>query len=195
MDTSIDNPAGQITRSEAVHEIVRAFDLTNKYSEFIGECLGVPNECFFVFSAMSDYDGISFEPLDLYPDVAPATPYYDDINTATILGLVHGYVDETSTPFHPQNQITRIQALKVVMGASLKVLWREKFEIADTSESAENITLPFNDVNAQNPLTWWYPRYLKAALDVGVIEAADCFRPDEQVTRSELEEMLNKALK
>jgi hypothetical protein len=56
-------------------------------------------------------------------------------------------------------------------------------------------TTPFPDVTAIADDDWWYPRYVNFALDVGVIDAGQYFRPDEPITFSEYSDMLNRALK
>jgi hypothetical protein len=183
-----------VARGEAVKNIVVSFDLENKYRDFIADCLAHPDDCFFVFSAMSDYDGISFTPLNLYPDVSPENENYGQINTATILGLVHGYLNEQSTPFRPNTRISRIEALKIVLGAAEKITWKEKFELAsETPDSAQN-AIPFSDVDPQNPEMWWYPRYLECAIESGVIDPGQYFRPDENITKEELNDMISRAV-
>ncbi len=185
-----DYPSKVMTRGEAVNRIVEAFDLKTEKASYIADCMAHADECFFVFSAMSDFDDISFQPLRLYPDVNQHFRYYDAINVASILGLVHGYLNEESTPFKPEHVITRIQALKIVMASSDMIHWKERFELDGTYEE-----LPFEDVDMNDPAMWWYPRYLSMALDKGIVEEAEYFRPNEPITLSELAEMVDNTLK
>ena len=129
---SYENSASNLTRGEAIALIVDGFSLEKKYRVLIHDCLINDGECFFAFSAMSDYAGIRLEPLILYPDVFPAHPYAKKINIATILGLVHGHLEVESTPFYPQEPITRIQALRVMLEAGNLMSWKEQFELKNT---------------------------------------------------------------
>ncbi len=185
-----DYPAKLMTRGEAVNRIVEAFNLKTAKATYLADCLAHADECFFVFSAMSDFDDISFEPLKLYPDVHSNFRYYEAINVASMLGLVHGYMDEEDTPFRPESVITRIQALKIMLSASDLMQWKEQFEL-----TGEAPNLPYRDVDEENPAMWWYPRYLDFALTAGIVEAGETFRPDEPITLQELAEMVDKALR
>ncbi len=169
-------------RGEVVSRVVEFFELKEKKRSSISECLSRSDECFFVFAAMSDFDGIGFSPLTLYPDVKPQSRYYDDINVASMLGLVHGYLGEYSTPFKPELVMTRIQSLKLVLGASELVQWLEQFELTEIEATT------FGDVSG--PGQWWYPRYLNFALKAGILEEGSTFRPDEAITVAELEAMM-----
>jgi hypothetical protein len=195
------SPAAQttdtvLTRGEAVSKVVASFNLEKKQRNFLLGCIRSPDDCFFVFATMSDYDGIQFAPLILYPDVFPAYRHYKAINTASMLGLVHGYLEEDKSPFHPETTMTRIQALKVVMGAADALKWLEKFEMAMNAADSggPDYRLPFKDINPADEARWWYPRYVGFALDNGIINSGDYFRPDEPVTGAELEDMIDRAL-
>ena len=185
-----------LNRGEAVSKVVAAFDLEKKQKKFLLDCLGHPDDCFFVFSTMSHFDDIRFTPLILYPDVFPAYKFYGAINTASMLGLVHGYLEEDTSPFHPETGMTRIQALKVVLGAADAIKWIEKFELkmAAADSGGPDYALPYGDVDPQNDSMWWYPRYLGFALDNNIIDPGDYFRPDETVTEAELNDMMTRAL-
>jgi len=126
-------PDRMMQRGEVVNYIVNEFDLKNNYSNFIGNCLGNRESCFFVFVAMSDFDEISLNPLQLYPDVYPNYRYYNAINLASMLGLVHGYTFEKDTPFKPEVVMTRVQALKVVLGAGDLIKWKELLNLVPPS--------------------------------------------------------------
>lgn len=179
-----------LTRGEAVSRIVQAFGLKNKYKTFLDDCMLHPDECFFVFSAQSDFDQITFTPLRLYPDVPLAYRYAEDIHVATMLELVHGYTNVEQTPFFPQKNITRIQALKIIMGAGEFIKWKERFELTDADI---NINLPFKDIQADKE--WWYPRYLEVALNKNIIDSSKFFYPHKHISFLEFENMLQRALK
>ncbi len=191
-----DSSAVLLTRGEAVKAVVSSFELEKRNADYISGCLGSPDECFFVFSAMSDYDDIRFDPLILYPDVFPANRYYNAINTATIFGLVHGYLDEESSPFHPNDRITRIQALKVVLGAAGMVVWQDKFELAADFLAVAAQTMPFMDVFPERADMWWYSRYIGKACDADIIDCSEggSFRPDDAITKAELDELISKTI-
>ena len=188
------SPAGAgsaMTRGEAVSKIVAAFDLEKKQVKFLRDCIKHPDECFFVFAAMSNYDGIQFFPLILYPDVFPAYKYYGAINTASMLGLVHGYLEEETSPFHPEAEMTRIQALKVVLGAADLLKWKDKFEMTDADYVKD---LPFTDPEITSTDGWWYSRYLGFALERELIDPVATFEPDRAITQSELNDLVARTI-
>ncbi len=93
--------------------------------------------------------------------------------------------------------MTRIQALKVVLGAADLMDWREKFELIrdlGNEDALRDQISPFADVNALRDDSWWYPRYVNFALDTGIIDAGEYFRPDEPITEQEYNGMLQRAL-
>jgi hypothetical protein len=184
-------PVRAMTRGEAVSYVIKSFDIRKKAGSFIRDCLQNADDCFFVFSTMSDYDGISFSPLILYPDVFPANPHYRAINTATMLGLVHGFLEEENSPFHPEIPMTRIQALKVVLGAADLLKWKDKFELTE-ADSPQN--LPFKDDAIGSESGWWYARYLSFALENGLIDEAESFEPDRAVSETELADVVTRTL-
>lgn len=178
-----------MTRGEVVQRIVDAFNIGQREESFLGACREQPHECFFVFSAMSDYDDISFEPFfRLYPDVNEKSRYYEAITTASMLGLVHGYLHEEDTPFKPEVVMTRIQALKIALGASDLMGWKDHFEL---SEEELTMSTPYVDMALSTPENWWYKRYLNFANETGIIPDDEFFRPDDPVTFEELEEILD----
>lgn len=186
-----------VTRGEVVSRSVKAFELADKEKDFVVSCLNNLGECFFVFTGMSRFS-IIFEPfLILYPDVREANNYYEDINLATMLGIVHGYIDDKESPFRPNVRMTKMEALKVIMGAGDYIKWQEKFELVASlggEDKVEAQQTSFEDVNGAGD-HWWYPRYVNMALDKGIIESAKKFNPDEFITREEFENMLDRAQK
>ena len=187
-----------VSRGEAVAKIVTAFDLKDREKTFIASCLSHLNDCFFVFSAMTRFDGLSLSPLVLYPDVPEAYLYHDEINLATMLGLVRGNIDIKNSPFYPRAYITRIQALKVIFGAAGLMDWRDKFELVRDLGDEDTLraqTTPFQDVTAAMIDTWWYPRYVNFALAEGIIDPGQLYYPDDPVQPSELDQMISRTLK
>jgi hypothetical protein len=188
-----ENPDRPLTRGEGVDIVINSFNLMQKKSRFISSCLEHVHECFFVFSAMSDFDGISLgssiSDLILYPDVHNRMRYFGSINIASMLGLVHGYLNDDQTPFKPESAITRIQALKVVLGAGDLMAWKEKFELDEIE------TVLYEDTEFNYEYSWWYPRYLNFALDEDIISKERYFRPHEPITECELNDMIVRAQK
>ena len=189
VDIGVDNVDNLVTRGEAVHEVVTAFDLANKQKNFIKDCLFHLDECFFAFSARSDYDEIRFQPLILYPDVFPAYKYYKDINLASMLGVVQGYLDFKKTPFKPEDPVSRVQALKILLVAANLVPWKEQFELSQAEMTTKLVAAA--DIT-RNEDKWWYARYLNFALDSGIITEEELGLPDEQINRSKLQDMIEK---
>ncbi|MBD3328218.1 hypothetical protein GF340_02825 [Candidatus Peregrinibacteria bacterium] len=189
-------PSRILSRGETVEIIIKSFELNIKERSFLQSCKSEPDYCFFTFSAMSDYDGISFSPMQLYPDVTLNTRYYDSINTATMLGLAHGMQSMEGTPFLPQHVMTRIQALKLIMGASDLMTWKEKFELSEADlPSRQPDNFVYSDVTIYYPENWWYFRYLKRANELDITPENEKFLPNEPVTVSELNDMISNALK
>ena len=184
----------EISRAEFVRTILDEFELKTEKANLIQSCYEYREFCLFNFMAMSSYDGIALEPaLILYPDVDTTHDYYDDINTATILGLVNGYLTEMDSPFHPENAVTRIQALKIALSAADLVPPKYRFEMIDILGSLEELhsqTSYFEDINSLISYMWWYPRYTNFAVENGIIDDAETFRPDQNITKEELIEMI-----
>ncbi|MFC1749438.1 S-layer homology domain-containing protein [Pseudomonadota bacterium] len=182
-----------MTRGEGIDIIINSFNLQETKQSFIRACLENVHDCFFVFSAMSDFDGItlsdSLKELTLYPDVHNRLKHYNSICIASMLGLVHGYLNEEQTPFRPEAAITRIQALKVTLGAAELLSWQEKFEL-----DGPQIT-SFEDSVLSNESTWWYPRYLNFALDEDIVSEEVYFRPDDPITERELMKIIERTEK
>lgn len=187
-----------VTRGKLVSDIVNKFDLKNTKADEVKNCLDHIEFCLFNFMAMSSYDDISTnDKILLYPDVAVGDAYYDEITVATLLGFINGYLDEDKSPFHPDRSVTRIQALKVALGASELVSPRYRFELVDALGSVENLNNQFSyfdDVDSQIERMWWYPRYVNFAVENGIIDKADLFRPDDNITIDELDDMIQRII-
>ncbi len=193
---ALSSQSNHLTRAEVVTDVVNVFDLKNKHAAFILKCLEQPNDCFFVFSAMSGFDQIGFSPLRLYPDVSYASTYADDVHVATMLGIVRGYLGEKNMPFKPNANMSRIEALKVVLAAADLVEWKERFELvmAAGSEAAfKNQEAVFEDITPGAKDVWWYDRYARFALKEGIIDHTAKFNPNDTITSEDLQEMMSRS--
>jgi len=185
-----------ISRGEMIGMIFDTLKLADVRSEDIRKCEEFIEFCLFNFSAVSSFDGITFEPnVILYPDVRPGDDFYEEINMATMLGLINGYISDDQTPFKANGNISRIQALKVLLGSGDLVEPRYRFELVKElgSELAlRNQESYFSDIDGRISHMWWYPRYANYAYENGVIEKDQKFRPDEYITKQEFELWLGK---
>lgn len=179
---------GVLTRGEAVDLTVKNLDLESRHRTFLRECDADLDACFFTFSTRTNFDEIRLQPLILYPDVYPAYRYYRSINVASKLDLVRGYFEEENSPFRPEQPITRIEALKLVMGASDVLSWKEKFELTNEVETSW-IKI---DLNGEQ---WWYARYLAAAVENGFWESTAVDTVDSSMGKQEFLKLLENANK
>ncbi len=159
-----DRPIG---RGEAVAKMVKTLGLEERNKDFLDLCFNVPDECFFAFGAQSDFDGISFDPLVLYPDVPAANRFSREINVATALGLVKGY-PENNTPFKPQGNLLRIHALKIVLEAQGLVQWKEYFELEGDEKERFAKYKDLEDAPEAFKQVWWMVRYICFAINYGI---------------------------
>lgn len=197
-EISDNNLKNYVERGELISIIIDKFDLKNKKANLINECYEYKDFCFFNFLAMSSYEGIVLEPdVLLYPDIGIDYKYYEDITIGTMLGLINGYLSEDNSPFHPELPISRIQALKIILGAADLVPPKYRFELINILGSLDKLqTQPsyFSDVDARISYMWWYPRYVNFALESGIIDRGEFFRPDESITKQELDDIINRTL-
>lgn len=191
-----ENDSPFFSRAEFISEVVEKFDLKAKKSNVINQCYEYREFCLFNFTTVSSYERIQLEPLlVLYPDVLPGSKYYDDITVGTVLGLINGYVNEKDSPFRPESPVSRIQALKVVLGAADLVPPKYKFELVDVLGSLndlQNQASYFGDVNPQISHMWWYPRYTNFAVENNIIKKGDLFRPDDNITMEEFDSIVSR---
>lgn len=176
----------KINRGEFISAVINKFDIKNKKRDYVDSCIKYKDFCFFEFMSMSSFSDIKLEPeLVLYPDVNPEDEYYEEINLGTMLGIVNGYMDAENSPFYPERPVSRIQALKIVLGANGLVPLKYKFELGDILKSAY-----FLDVNPEISHMWWYPRYVDFAAANNIIDTTNDFRPDENISQSEFENLI-----
>ena len=187
-----------VTRGEFIDQVVGEFNLKDRRQDFISNCYDYREFCFFAFTGQSDFSGLVLEPeIILYPDVPYGSLYYEPITVATMLGLLSGYTNEDGTPFKPEAPITRIQALKVILGANQLVTPLHKFELVETLGSDEALKSQeshYGDIDPAVSKMWWYPRFANYAYNHGVVDNRLYFRPDDYITIGELENMIQNTI-
>ncbi len=187
-----------VTRGELISITVERFNLKNKKSDFIRKCYEYRDFCFFNFLTMSSYD-VQLDPdVVLYPDIPLDYKYYEDVTIGTMLGLINGYLNNEDSPFYPENFISRIQALKIVLGAADAVPPKYRFELVNILGSLDQLSNQFSyfaDIDTRIDRMWWYPRYVNFAVESYIVDEGEFFRPDEMITKEELDDMIERALK
>jgi hypothetical protein len=187
-----------LSRGQATDLIVKYFQLEEKNRIFLQKCDADLEMCLFPFSARSDYDGIRFDPLILYPDVFPANRYYQSINLASKLDLVKGYSDIENSPFRPFQEISKIEALKIILGASERLKWEDNFEYANNVEQMQK---DYNQLVASSqisnlvgaPELWWKVRYVVFAVQNKIVTNLTDFDPDSKIDQKMLYQLMEKA--
>lgn len=107
-----------------------------------------------------------------YTDVPENDTYYDGIYYMTQAGYVSGYEDGT---FLPENPVSRVEALKMILEASeVELAWEE--------------TVSYPDTTAEE----WYMDYVNTAANKGIAtgHADGNFKPLDTVNRAEALKML-----
>jgi hypothetical protein len=187
-----------VTRGEFIKTVVEDFDIANTRKDFIDNCYSYREFCFFVFSGYSTFSGIKLSPnIVLYPDIPYGSKYYKPVTIATMLGLVNGFVNEENTPFKPDDYITRVQALKIILSANQLVAPMYKFELISELGSVDAIKKQesrYSDVNPAIPSMWWYPRFTNFAYEHNLVDEKIFFRPDDNLTRGEFDVLLERTL-
>jgi len=187
-----------VKRGDVVNRVVSEFGIKDSRKDYIENCYDYREFCFFLFSGQTSFNGFTLEPdIILYPDIPKTSPYYESVTIATMLGLVSGYADEPSTPFKPDDYITRIQALRIILAANQLVKPLYKFELVQILGSIDKISAQysyFDDVDPSIPSMWWYPRFTNFAFENGIVAVVKNFRPDEFITQSELDSMLQNTI-
>ena len=197
---ALSEPADEyITRGEFIKSVVDSFNLKEKRKGFIDNCYSHREFCFFGFMAQSTFSGLKLEPsIILYPDVPLGGEYYEAVTISTMLGLLSGFVGESGTPFKPGEDITRIQALKVVLGASDLVEPLYKFELINsfvgTSMTLGTQESYYRDVDPALSHMWWYPRFANFAYEHNLMGGKLFLRPDDNITYGELDSLIENVL-
>lgn len=174
-----------VSRGQAVNKIVSFFNLEDKNQLFLDNCRLDPGTCLFVFSARTNFDNLHLDPMILYPDVYPAYRYYKAINIASMLDLASGYYMENQSPFRPEQPITKVEALKLVMGAAEILPWKEKFELSFQEQGWLKVSVDTEK--------WWYGRYLATALSEGFIDQMTQEEAESTVSEVELLKIMEGA--
>jgi hypothetical protein len=102
-----------------------------------------------------------------YTDVPDFSAFHDGIYYMTQAGYVSGYEDNT---FLPENPVTRVEALKMILEATEVTLeWEETAAFPDTEADA------------------WYMEYVNTAVNKGIANGNDdgTFKPLNTVNRAE----------
>lgn len=168
-----------LSRGDAVNLLVDGLNLKEKYAQYLSSCESSIDFCMFTFAIQSTNPDLSLADYLFYSDVPVLSPYFENVKVATMLNLIHGYFKEQGSPFKPNDPLKRIEALKVLLGAIEAVDWKYRFEIKDEID----LNMP--------AYAWWYPRYLLFAEEKGIIEDANNFRPDENISRDEFIDLLD----
>lgn len=188
-----------VNRGEFIKEIFEKFDLKKKKADYIQKCYEYKEFCLFNFLAVTLNDNVELDPeVLLYPDIGKEHELYESVTLATMLGLINGYLNEEGSPFHPERAISRIQALKVILAACDLVKPKYKFELVKMFGSVEKFNQQktyFSDINLRNSYMWWYPMYANFAVENGLIDQETLFRPDDNITMAELNELINRTIK
>lgn len=178
-----------LSRGEAVDLAVKYFDLEKANTKFLRECDSDVDSCLFTFTARTNFDELQTKPLILYPDVYPAYRYYKAINIASKLDLVRGYFEEDQSPFRPEQPITKAEALKLILGSSGALNWKEKFELNADDQQLEN--------QAKSMLVgmtdWWYGRYIGTAWKKGMFSQEDKVNADASISKNEFMVLMEKS--
>ncbi|NIA02366.1 MAG: hypothetical protein GWP15_03205 [Nitrospirae bacterium] len=192
-----DSEGEYVTRGEFISVVVERFHLKREKNEYINKCYEHIDFCLFNFMTMSSYN-IQLEPdVILYPDMPLDHEYYEDVTIGTMLGLINGYLSDEASPFFPDNPISRIQALKIVLGAADAVPPKYRFELVDVLGSIDQLRSQFSyftDVDPNISYMWWYPRYVNFAVENNIINKGELFRPDETITKSELDDIIGRTI-
>ena len=187
-----------ISRGEFINSVVERFEIKDTRKSYLDSCYTHRDFCFYVFSSQSKFEGITLDPeIILYPDVPVDSEYYDAITMASMLGVVSGYAGDEDTPFRPDDSITRIQALKVVLGINQLVKPLYRFELINHLggvKALESQKSMFPDISPKVTSMWWYPMYANFAYEHELVDASQPFRPDDYLTKGELNDMIDRTL-
>ncbi len=216
-------PELSISRGEAVTITVKEFMLAYTKRDLLKSCAADIYGCLSIFLNVTKYDkakindgyifetgvnipskvgddgemNFDFPALQLYPDVPFSHIYSYYVNISTFLAIVQGYYADPSSPFKPDRIITRVESLKVLLGAInvMKWLYYDELEakLGGPNEVRSQMT-PFADVNGLKDYTWWYSRYVNKACEIDIIDCTygSNYRPDEFVTRAEFLQMVER---
>jgi hypothetical protein len=216
------SPELSVTRGEILEYALYEFDVIENKKALVDACVADLENCLSIFVQYTKYEDVKIDKkaqklvsllekilskayaqelkklydlgaTQLYPDVPPDLKHSYAINIATFLSIIHGYYQEPQSPFKPYQVVTRIEALKILLGTTDMVEWYYYDELETILGGADAIALqvtPFSDVFPKT--MWWYPRYINNACKIKMIDctAGSKFRPDDYITDAELEGMI-----
>lgn len=113
-----------------------------------------------------------------FTDLSSLNPNYVAINTLVDQGVLQGYEDDNT--FRPDNEVTRAEAVKILLAG---------MDIEINEESTAGAL--FSDVSEED----WFFTYVGTAVSLGIIKGYDdnTFLPHETVNRAEALKMLTLA--
>jgi len=181
-----------VTRGEAVMKVIEHFDLKNKKENYLHSCKKNIQDCLLDFSTRSNFKSLRLKSLALYPDVKPRQKFYNAIIDATMLDLVRGYWQEKNSPFKPQQEMTRAEALKLVLGAADIMNWKEKFEVENSQDSYLGLAIKnVVGLDMTGVDGWWQARYFGFAYQANLLVKGG-LSGSEPITQQELNDLLSK---
>lgn len=193
-----------VSRGEILFRMNQEFALEAIHKDFLQSCASNIEDCLSIFLNVTKFGNPiladTIERLQLYPDVPTSHRFAFFINMGTVLSIVQGYYEEAGSPFRPDQIITRMEALRVLLGTVDLIEWvyYPEFETLIGGEQAVLAQkTPFNDVEAGLG-QWWYPRYILKACEVKIIDCEGSnlqLRPNDFITEAELEDMLQRLRK
>ncbi|MBT3864914.1 hypothetical protein HOE67_04500 [Candidatus Peregrinibacteria bacterium] len=187
-----------ISRGDFIKQVVERFNIKVTRGDFIDSCYDFRDFCFYVFTSQSNFEGLTLDPeILLYPDVPVESPYYESVTIATMLGVIHGYAGYEGTPFKPERNITRIQALKVILAINQLVQPMYKFELINILGGVSGVETQesyFPDIDPQLDYMWWYPQYSNFAYQKNLVGKDMPFRPKDYITIQETDDLIGRTL-
>ncbi len=191
----------KVTRGEIIAMVINQYNIEQAKYDLLSACYANLDGCLSIFKSVSTYDGINLQAapftignMQLYPDVPPDMINAYEINLATMIGAVQGYYEDPGSPFKPNQVISRIEAIKVLLGTVDIQRWFYYDELEAMLGGIEAVkaqTTPFGDIMPTRDAMWWYPVYLNQACEIGMINCTEGtnFRPDDWITDEELLDM------
>jgi len=129
------------------------------------------NESYF-----SDWFEVNKVELDsIFKDVSTSNKYYEGLVYLSNKGVINGYPDGT---FKLNNPISRVEALKIILGSGNSRILTGSLSFKDTDNSS------------------WYSSYLFTAVSRGIVSGYNdgSFRPSNNVTKAEYYKILLNTL-
>ncbi|KKQ72261.1 MAG: hypothetical protein US92_C0001G0182 [Candidatus Peregrinibacteria bacterium GW2011_GWA2_38_36] len=181
-----------VTRAQIVYQTMNNFDLERFNKDFLDNCKNNLELCFFTFTARTKFKEIKLGPeIILYPDISSSQQFYKEITEMTMLGFLDGFGDDSQSKFKPDEKITRIHALRILLNSAGMLKWKEYAELKKELGGENAVygqTTPYKDVSGRTYYAWWYPRYVNFAYIAEVIKSENYFRPNDPIKQSELRE-------